>query len=656
MEEKIKKTIKESINFIFQKQQKDGSFFSLSSEKQNLSSGEKYTTSLGASFILSCLSGFSDFTSEKIKKKIVRFLLKEKSDMNSFNYWSRSSKEARELPYPDDLDDTFCVLASLFSYDKKIINAEILTSVISLLSHSEIQEGGPYQTWLVGENAGKEWRDIDLAVNSNVAYFLFLQEIELPNLGSLIETAIKKEKYFSPYYASPFSVIYFISRFYQGKNKDKIIGYLWKEKNENHSWGNSLDSALAISALLNLGFSAKKLEKSINNLIAEKGEAENWKAYSLVVEKINGKTKTYSGSNELTTAFCLEAIGKYSKKIKTEKNKNGGKEKISKKEQKIYERVIRLFESRKIKCFGNSAKEPELDLKKILRKKNSQSVVLLPFHFQKSLGKKGEKIPTEMVVQLGLANLLGWIAYTIYDDFLDEEGEAKKIALANLCLRELTKIFYLILPDKGDFLSIFERIMDETESANFWEIKNCRIEISEDNLSLPAKLPDYQKNIFLTKRSMGHALPALVCLSFLGEKNDSPDMKNLIIFFQNYLLARQLNDDMHDWEDDLKRGQLSPVVSAILETWKNKISRKKINLKKDWEKLQEIFWYETVLAICREILYSVKKARRVAKKISLAESQNFFEELILPMERLAQNTISEQKEMSDFLEIYKRKK
>jgi len=97
--------------------------------------------------VLSCLSALEETPKVKtIKQKAAKFLLSQKSKHWSFNYWVRNSQEAKKLPYPDDLDDTFCALSALFQYDPNLINGSAMAKIITLLTAMEKKEGGPYRT------------------------------------------------------------------------------------------------------------------------------------------------------------------------------------------------------------------------------------------------------------------------------------------------------------------------------------------------------------------------------------------------------------------------------------------------------------------------------------------------------------------------------
>jgi len=69
-------------------------------------------------------------------------------------------------------------------------------------------------------------------------------------------------------------------------------------------------------------------------------------------------------------------------------------------------------------------------------------IPLMPFLFHANFGLTNEKsILKKDVILLGQANVLGWLAYTIYDDFLDEEGKPELLPLANMYLRRLIYIY-----------------------------------------------------------------------------------------------------------------------------------------------------------------------------------------------------------------------
>lgn len=644
----IDQSIKEGIYFLKTIQEADGSFSSLTSSNFNDFTEARVVASVFSSaLILANLQIFEEKSDiENINKKLSKFLLSQKNENWSFNYWKRNSEQSINIPYPDDLDDTFCALSSLYRYDANLIGGEAMAKIVAILTSLEVQEGGPYRTWIVPSDAEKVWRDIDLAVNNNIAYFLSLQEVELPNLVLLIEKAIEEERYYSPYYPSEYPIMYFISRWYQGGKAEKTIQYLLSKKIENN-WGNALNTALSISALLNLKFPAEKLKESIDCLLADQKNG-SWESYGFCFDPAIKGNAYYAGSSSLTTAFCLEALQKYKNcelKIKNQEAKTK-KEKIKQEEYaKVYNAVIEKVKE-KLNTLTDDLKQQQLKIiKKIIEGDKDKQILLLPYFFKLSLGKNGHNVPDELITILGLANLYGWAAYTIYDDFLDEEGSPNLLPAANLCLRELTNIFTGILD--GKFASFFRKVMDTLEASNAWEVANCRIRTN--NLG-NMKIPDYKDFSKLAERSLGHALGPIAILFSLGYKEDSKEVKGIFNFFKHYIIARQLNDDAHDWEEDFKKGQINSVGAMVLNIYYKKFSADKtINFKKIQEKLQNFFWYSIIIDICNIVEMNTELARKSLQFVAPISEFALFEKLLNPLENIAKKTRKEQQEIIKFL-------
>jgi hypothetical protein len=646
----INESIKSGIDCLARNQREDGSFPNFVSTSKDLDHARENQSIFPTCLILASFSGLAySKDSEKIKNKAAKFLLKQKSDFWSWNYWKRNSTDSKNTPYPDDLDDTCCAVTALIAYKPQIISVKAVAKAVNLLAYCESKEGGPYYTWITPPEADKGWKDIDLAVNSNIAFFLSLQEMVLPSLVALTEKAITLGKYNSPYYHSPLATIYFISHWYKGKRKDEIISYLLKKRLEDYSWGNPLETALAVSALINLGCKKEGMEESLASILKNRTNGE-WKAYPFVIEKIKGKQKYYSGSAELTTAFCLEALGKFSDQSRAIVNK--GKTKSDKEPEKMRKKIIELtdrrfsdFDSEMIEAFS-------VVRKKLLKGDGANRITLLPYYFHKSLrGRKS--IDEKVIVGLCVAGLYGLAAYTIYDDFLDGEGDPKFLSVANVCLRELTSIYADIFSKDKKFQEFFRNTIDRIDAANAWEANNCRTKISDSRLTIPEQLPDYGNMERLADRSIGYVLgPAAVLYIYTG-KIEFSEMKNLMAFFENYIIARQLNDDAHDWEADLKKGQLSPAVVSVLEKYSGRHKNKKeLDLKKETKELQKIFWHEVIQEVCGKSIFHVKKAGRHLRKIASVKDKTAFEAMIASVEKSAEEALTEQKEMLEFLEEY----
>lgn len=639
------------IGYLAEVQERDGSFSSSVSAKRNFKNTFQNQSLFSSCLILSSLASLPKTEdTKKIQNRLARFIESQKSDFWSWNYWKRNSLESRTNAYPDDLDDTCCAVAALTLYNPKVVSTQAVAKIVNLLAFCEKGVGGPYYSWIVPGETEKAWKDIDLAVNNNIAFFLSLHEVTLPSLVDLTEKSIRSQKYQSPYYYSPQVVIYFISRWYRGRKKDKIISFLLRKRLKNFSWGNPLETVLSVSALINLGYKEKDLEKSIN-FIGKNCSNGSWKAYPFVIEKIKREEKYFSGSQALTTAFCLEALGKFL--VQSEAVEDSGKIRKIDVHKNVHNKIIQLTNQRFSRLPAELRENFLLVRRRVLRGDKAHQTTLMPYYFQES-GKKGGSPDKDLVIKLGAANLYGWVAYSIYDDFLDEEGNPKFLPVANICLRELVSLYGSIFAGKEDFLKFFRNILDRIESANIWEATNCRVRVFNSQLAVPQKFPDYENLEKLADRSIGHALGPVALLYLMEKDIASPKIKNLVAFFENYIIARQLNDDAHDWEEDLKKRRLSPVVVLILKKYlKDEKNIKTLDLRKELKKLQQIFWYEVVQETSKKSILYIKEARRCLRNMDYLKNKNFLEKMLLPVEKSAQKALLEQREMSDFLKEYK---
>ena len=648
----ITDVISSGISYLQKQQQTDGSFLSLSSPSlTRFNKVFMFHSTFSTSLILSCLNSLEETATLKtIKQKAASFLLTQKSDNWSFNYWTRGSKEANKMPYPDDLDDTFCALSALCEHDSSLVSGSAMAKIVTLLTAAEDKEGGPYRTWLIQKKAGKKWRDIDLAVNSNIAYFLFLQEIELPNITLFIESRINQGNLTSPYYPTMYPIIYFFSRWYKGKKVKKIESILLSKQNKDGYWENPLYTALTASSLLDLGIPPRLIDRSIKYLLSCQVNGP-WEPYGFCLDPARDGKSYYSGSSALTTSFCLEAIDKYSRSLEKKSIKT---QKIDSKSKSIYKKIILRVQNRFSNLTSEIKGQADSILTTILKMNDKNQITLLPYFFRSAL-RKSAILSDKLLISLGAANTYGWIAYTIYDNFLDEEGDPKTLSIANIALRELTIIFHDILPKSIEFKKLFSKILDELDGANTWEVTHCRMRIKNEktypsNIKIP-KFGNYEK---LAQKSLGHALGPLAILFFLGYKKDSLEVKSLLSFFKNYLIARQLNDDVHDWEKDLRNGHINPVCAMLIEKFKikNKKNKRNFLFSEFIPIMQELFWHEIIVDVCKLILKHVALARISLSSLSVVENPVLFRELLESIGKSARQALEERKKTLAFIKNY----
>ena len=644
------KNITKSIECLGSFQARNGSFPSYTSLHKDSLDGAYFCESVfSTALILSCLSGIKETDEiKKMKRKAVYFLLNQKTQHWTFNYWDRRSGDYSKMPYPDDLDDTSCALAALYLYNPKLIDGDVMAKFVTILTHLEIKEGGPYKSWITNKDAEKVWHDVDLAVNANIAFFLSLLDVRLDSSEELINHAIDSKKFESPYYTSEYPIIYFISRSYQGEGREKLINYILSKRNSDGNWGNPLFSALCVSALLNLGHQNKKdLGCAIDHMLKSEN-AGTWPFHTfyLGINPVGDSNKYHSGSSALTTAFCIEALvrfeelGKSDKKVEVvDDQRDFIREEVEKRTREIISHLDKVSQTGINEILARNLKSDE-----------EQPIILLPYLFTKMLGA-GDQVNVNQLIDLGALNLHGWMAYTVYDDILDGDGGVDQLSIANILGRQVYKKIIEITNNHPDFKQFFEKILDTIDRTNSWEVNNCRIEVKDDVVNLKnVRFPDFGDLSVLANRSLGHGIGPIAVLMMMGYCINSREVESLMKFFKHYIIARQLNDDAHDWEDDIRNGQLTVATKHVLKQVKNK----NVNINKDMPMLQHIFWHETVEMTCLLAFEHAEKAGVYLKKISAIQDYSLLEKFLTRIKNASKKTLDEKKQTLEFLDTYKK--
>ncbi len=552
-----------------------------------------------------------------LAKKYSESLLKERGDSWTWNYLPRGGVEGQTKKYPDDLDSTSLAIAALTLHTPEKVTVEALVHFTKVLIAAESSAGSPYHTWIVPSDLRKDWQDVDIAVNANIAFALSLHDVSLPNIESMCEQAIQVDAYPSLYYHEPLVTLYFISRWYKGKYKEKAMRNILKRRTQEGIWENPMLTALAMTALLNFGYDKKHLKECFYSLVQYK-DSDISRSYPIYIEENKGST-TYAENIELTTAFIDEAISKCQPK----------NEVCTKEQLRIKSEVLRGIKKR---CGGLSVSlsRPIVSLSmEITTHDTGEEITLLPYYFSQSMS-----VPSpSLAKKLGIANLFGWIAYKIYDDILDGEGDTSLLPSANVCLRELTSIYRDLLSHNR--IRLFHRIMDKMEQANEWERRNC---FNNE------ELPNYGNLKVLADKSMGHALGPITLLLSAGYGEHSEEIRSLVSYFEHYLIARQLNDDAHDWLDDLRRGFRNSVSVRIL--------RKAGPYSRSERCLQRIFWDEVIDSVVIDISEHIALARKNLETLLLSgvvRDTRYLSSLLVPIEKAAKEAAVEKIRTKRFL-------
>ncbi|MDB5188506.1 MAG: hypothetical protein JWM92_104 [Candidatus Nomurabacteria bacterium] len=608
-----------ALQYLLSQQHEDGSF----------------DTTFYTGLIVNALEQFDDTISLLIKKRAVRFLLQEKSRQWSFNYDRRDAVDNR---YPDDLDDTFVALKAISICRPAMLTGETWQAITALLIANEEKPAGPYQTWIMPLAARSvEWQDIDIVVNSNIASFLSRFNIVLPSMQEYFDGFIEAGNFSSRYYHHECIIVYFLSKAYRGTHAGLLRETLLKKRNENNYWDSAFIAALSVSALLALGQASASLTPAIQYIMDGEKDGQ-WTAESFFIESKSNSGVTYSVSAAHTTACCIEALRAYEAAVRlstTASISNGN----DTEETLFIEKVI--SSCKEIFCNSGSLLTQHIHgaLDVLMKKDPHAEVILLPYHFSKNM-MCGGAVSTE---QLAVATTLGWIGYTFLDKTMDGEDTIGRLPLAAKCIRESYNIFQLFNKDHG---SVVQRILDGIESAVLSEYVTCILQKDGDDFLMPFTLPDYGDYQCLAEKSLGFALaPIILCLQ--AQEYDQAVLMER--FFIHYLIARQLNDDAHDWLEDLEHGFINSVSVDIIKDWHTQYVSRKLNMRHDKKILQTIFWEKHIDTVSTTIVFHCQKASDVLKKITVLADNTFLENLLHPLQHSATEALTERDKVRQFI-------
>jgi hypothetical protein len=626
------KAMKLGLDFLKANQSDDGSFIvKAGAGADDFKNYRRHPSVFFSALILECLHDIPG--AETISQQLASFLLTHKSEHWTWNYWMRDVGGTVSKTYPDDLDDTACALAALQHYQPELIDGETLGGLAQALTACEVSIGGPYQTWLIDHQKYPVWNDIDVAVNANIGYFLSLRSVKLPGLQQYLDDCLTRDMLKSSYYLGEIPCIYFLARWYSGNNLDqlklKIMDIL-----SDYSKLNALMLSLLISSALHTKLSRQTIAPLITQLLALQVDG-HWAAAALYGEPAIDGVAYYAGSEALTTAFAIEALMAFqallpaAAAITSVGIDRSLVRQLTRLRQQLPESDLRSAYDRFVSSILTHDTEQQVS-----------AIATLTAH------ATGMALPLESLTALNLASLNGWVAYTIYDNLLDGEPAQNLLGVANFALRQVSAQFHRALPKHSAFQQLVSNTLNTVDAANSWELHLARA-VTSDNLITITTVPDYTNYDQLAARSWGHMLAASGTLCLAGYDLHSTEQAALRQFFRHYLIARQLNDDAHDWEDDLRHGQLTSVVCLLLGEAGH------VTFPDDLERLRLKFWKQTIDQVAALISGHSQLAKLALQDCPFTDTTTY-QSWLDAIEQSAESALSQRHDTQKFIIAYSR--
>lgn len=295
-------------------------------------------------------------------------------------------------------------------------------------------------------------------------------------------------------------------------------------------------------------------------------------------------------------------------------------------------------------------------IERTIRGNPDKQMTLMAAYLRRALGTKGAIFNDDYIGKLGFANVCFWTSFIVYDDFWDEDeaAEARLLPVANLLARTFIRTFTELLPADSGFSEYFHETMDRLDAANAWETVMCRMRREGNRVLLPEALPAYGDFSIKFYPAAGHVMGPVAMLMALGYAADSEEVSFLVEYFENYLIAMQLNDDAHDWREDLERGHISTVISILLTHWTQAHADKdEIDLSVDMPELEQIFWFKTLDEINRAVLTRTMRAREALEKLTCLEDTSPLMQFIDRNEAIAKMAMHERERSEEFLAAFR---
>lgn len=273
----------------------------------------------------------------------------------------------------------------------------------------------------------------------------------------------------------------------------------------------------------------------------------------------------------------------------------------------------------------------------------NHEISTLSSYFMESVKKESAEFKGEKVKVCNMANFYTWMAYSIYDDFLDESPNKENLLIANTAYRHALSLYCEVVSERE-----LRKLFQMTDEANYIEVKHMRCKIKNGFIYI--RRHSYYENIDqVAHKSIAHITgPIAMTASMKVTQRQKELIEGGLL---HYLIARQLNDDVHDWVEDIKRGHISYVVCELLLALD--ITPGKYELALLVSRMKKYFWGEGLIHVCGQVLRNIEHARDKFEETELfMDNNSFYEKIIDPIEKAAWVGVVKYAEQKKFISHY----
>jgi hypothetical protein len=520
---------------------------------------------------------------------------------------SLQSQDTDKLFSTIDTHVLFHALASIYEYNPQLVSQQLIAQAVHFLVAHEVQPGGPYRNALDAPGELPE-----LATNITISRFIH-------HLGGPFEQLNS-----------------YIARNYKAHTKSRYYSDAWPLALQLEHTKLPRTSDLPIVSTLFSESSYLPAESRIGEQDPEGSWPVDFFYYHSSLSAVR------YGSQALSTALVLSRL------LQNRRSSSNGAV-PSKSYAHAAKTVIRLAEKYTDQLDPLIANSIKQTIIRVTSADRHNEITLLAIRLSEHLAtNRVAAVPA--LHTLGMANVYNWVAYTIYDDILDEDSNTLPLPAANVSARMAVDLFCQAVPGEP-FRTLAHDTFTSVDTANAWELTYARSSHTTSVVHIPQKLPDYGDLAILSDRSLSHSLPALGALMVSGIDKQSTSFRRMQRVLRQYLIIRQLSDDLHDWQADLRNGQLSYVVTQLLQS--AHVSPGTHRTSTLLRRLERTFWRQVLPAIGQDIIARAEQAEQLLRSCSGVQPGNFVEQLITGIDCMIQETLTLHDQTNAFLHAYK---
>ena len=330
-----REAIDRAVCFLREAQLPHGEFKTMLGSNRTMSAVVFDSSPFTTSFVLYALSRLPAGSADDLIEKAATFLRREQEFGGVWRYWSK--RQRKHFRLPPDLDDTACASFAL--------RAAGFEPPRNIWAFEQARDGeGRFLTWLtplgnaahpvklgflrlisaVKERLARrrfaidpaedprfkvtqiKLDDVDPVVNANAALYLGQGPLTAPAIDyvcKLVEAGVPKE--FSIYYQDPLFLFHAIARAHRhgvpkfGRLKEPILRAVLDSADRGSRFESPLFAAVAASVLLTFESQSPVLTAALDQVCETQDAAGGWPICAFY---------NVWGAQELTTAFCLEAL------------------------------------------------------------------------------------------------------------------------------------------------------------------------------------------------------------------------------------------------------------------------------------------------------------------------------------------------------------